>query len=104
MFPVVVELTEQPLPLGGELVVLARRTGVRFAPFVVEQAVAAHLAQQRVERAFLRREVGAAQALEDVGDVDLADRDDAQDQEFEQAFPDGGKLFRGWHRLASYLS
>src|ERR1700722_17154731 len=83
-FPVLVQLRKLRLALRRELVVLPRRPGVRLLPLVIDDPFAPHLAEQRVERPFLRREFGRAEALEHVGDVDLVARDDFQNQELEE--------------------
>src|SRR5262249_54480891 len=88
---------ELRLAFGGQLVVLARRTGVRFLPLVVDESLAAHLAEQRVERAFLGREVRLAEAHQHVGDVDLVAGDDLQDQELEQPLLDRAELLFDAH-------
>ena len=97
MFPVLVEIGELRFALGGELVVLARRPGVRLLPLVVEQSIAAHLAQQWVQRAFLRREVRLAEMFQDVRGVDFVGRDNFEDQKLEQSFPDRRELLVGAH-------
>ena len=58
--PVVVQLAQLQPALRGEAVVLARRSGVGLLPLVVDEPFAPQLAQQRIERAFLRGELGAA--------------------------------------------
>src|SRR5438876_5342211 len=103
VFPVLVELAELRVPLCGEGVVLARRAGLGFAPLVVDEPLAAHLAQERVEGAFLRREIGVAEALQDVGDVDLVGGNDLENQELEASFADRGEFLSQVHGLISYL-
>ena len=76
----------------GQAVVLARRTRRRLSPVVVEQALAPHAAEQRVERALTGREVGRRQALQDVRDVDIARRDDVEEQEFEEPLAERAEL------------
>src|SRR3954469_2889164 len=71
-----------------EPVVLARWTGRRFVPLVIQQAVAPHLAEQRIERALARGEVGRRQPVDDVARVHIVRGDDGQDEELEQAFAD----------------
>src|SRR3982074_1499482 len=46
VFPVLVEVGQLRIPLGGEGVVLARRAGLRFAPLVVDEPFAPHFAQE----------------------------------------------------------
>src|SRR3954466_15282429 len=71
-----------------EPVVLARWTGRRFVPLVIQQAVAPHLAEQRIERALARGEVGRRQPVDDVARVHIVRGDDGQNEELEQAFAD----------------
>src|SRR5882724_3453851 len=97
LFPVVVQFGELCLALRGELVILAGRAGVRFLPLVVDQPLAPHLAEQGIQRAFLRGELGGAQALEHVGDVDLVARYNFQDQELEEPFPNRAELLGDAH-------
>src|SRR4051812_24151000 len=99
VLPVLVQILELRLSLCGELVVLARRTGVRFLPLVVDESFPAHLAQQRIERPFLGGELGRAETLQHVGDVDLVAGNDAEDQELEKTFPDGAEFLRHAHGL-----
>ena len=83
--------------LGGQAVVFPGRAGVRLLPFVVEQALAAHLAQERVERALLRGEFRAGELLQDVGGIDLLRRNDLQQQELKETLADGGEFFVETH-------
>ena len=100
--PVRPELGEVLPSETGQAVVLARRSRRRLAPVVVEEALAPHPAQQRVERALAGREVGPAEALQDVRDIDLAGGHDVEDEEFEEAVAERAELC--WiHVLPSYL-
>ena len=97
MFPVLVQFRELGLAFGRELVIFAGRAGVGFLPFIIEQPVAAHLAEERVEGSFLSGEVGLAQAAQDVGDVDLVRGDDLQNQELEQSLADRDEFLVDTH-------
>src|SRR4029079_11678786 len=88
------------LALGCQLVVLARWTGIRLLPLVVDQPLAAQLAEEGIERAFLRFEFGLTQPAQHVGDIDLVARDDLQDEELEQSLPDRAELFLDAHGKA----
>src|SRR5687767_13284867 len=99
MLPVLVQFAELGLPFRREAVVLARRTRVRLLPLVIEQAVTPHLAQERVQRAFLRREIRRAETLQDVGRVNAVGGDDLQDQELEETPSDRGESLVDTHCL-----
>ena len=90
--PVVVECGELGLAGVGQPVVLARRAGVRFLPFVLHEFLPAQFAEQGIKRAFLGGEFGPGEPAQDVRDVDAPSADDFQHEEFEQAFADRGEL------------
>src|SRR5690348_7278753 len=89
--------------LGGQRVVLAGRTGVGLAPLVVDQPFAPELAEERIKGAFLGREIGRAQALEDVRDVHLVRVDDSEEQELEESFANRTEFLCQVHSGVSYL-
>src|SRR5208283_1366912 len=93
LLPVLGDLAELLAPLGRELVVLPRRAGLGLLPLVVHELLAPHLAEEGVERPLLGRELRSAQLTQDVRDVDLVRGDDLEDEELEEALPDGRELF-----------
>jgi hypothetical protein len=49
------------------------------------------------------REIGVAQALQDVGDVDFVDGDDLENQELEESLANRVEFLAQVHALVSYL-
>src|SRR4030095_5005360 len=92
LLPILVELGQLCPSLRRQLVVLAWRTNLRFLPFIVDKAFPAHLAEQRVERAFLGCKFRVAQTVENVRDIDLIRRHDPEYEELQESFANGAKL------------
>jgi hypothetical protein len=90
--PVVIEGRELRPAGGRQAIVLPRRTSVRFLPVVLHEILPTQFAEQGIERAFLRGELGAGQASQDVRHVDAAGADDLQHQELEESLADRGEL------------
>src|ERR1700733_7472759 len=103
VFPVALELCELRPALGGELVVLARRSGVRLLPLVVNQFFTPHFAEQRVQRAFLSGEVCCRQKPHHVCDIYLVGGDDFQDQELQESLADRDEFLFGFHEIKATL-
>ena len=102
VFPVISKFRELLLARRRELVILARRSGFRLLPFVGERLLAAHLAQQRIERALLRREIRVAQPAQDVRHVNLCRGDHLENHVLQQSLANWC-VFLAIHFRYSYL-
>ena len=91
--PILRGFAELLFAFGGEGVVLPRRTGFGFFPLVIHQTLATHFAEQRVKRAFLRREFGLAELFQNIRHVDLVRGHDLQHEELQEPFTDSGEFF-----------
>ena len=75
--PVLVKLRELLQTRVGQSVVLAGWAELGFSPLILNELLAAQLAEQRLQGSFLRGELGAGQTFQNIGNVDLVPANDA---------------------------